>query len=109
LTLQEREMVSMTAAEVNIVMENDRVIVRRIKRSGPGPVSSSHRGDRLVVYLKDAHITRTEGGHHEDIRRKAGDVVWRPGSEHEVELIEGAEHEVLIVEFKSIRIFMLPR
>lgn len=92
----------MTAAEVNTVLENDRVIVRRIKRSGPGPASSPGRKrDRLVIYLKDAHVRRTEGGHHEDIRRKAGDVVWRPSSEHEVELVEGGDHEVLIIEFKT--------
>jgi hypothetical protein len=91
----------MAAAEENVVLDNDRVVVRRIKRSGPGPVSSARRRDRLVIHLKDAHIRRTEGGHSEDIRRRAGDVVWRPASEHGVELIEGSEHEVLIVEFKN--------
>lgn len=91
----------MAAAEVTVVLENDRVVVRRIKCSEPGRVSSGPRGDRIIFYATDAHIARTEGGHREDIRRKAGDVVWRPGSEHEVELIEGTEHEVLIVEFKS--------
>jgi hypothetical protein len=99
--VRERKMVSMTVASVDIVLDNDRVVVRRIKRSGPGPVSSGKRGDRLVIYLKDARITRTEGGRHEDIRRRAGDVVWRPASEHEIELIEGDEHEILVVEFKS--------
>jgi hypothetical protein len=88
-------------ANTEIVLDNDRVIVRRVKRSGPGPVSSAERGDRLVIYLKDAHIRRTEGGRQEDIRRRAGDVVWRPNSKHEVELAEGGEHEVLIVEFKT--------
>jgi hypothetical protein len=95
-------MVSMTVAEVNIVLENDHVVVRRIKSSGPGRVSSGkRRRHRLVIYLKDAHVRRTEGGHQEEITRRAGDVVWRPGSEHEVEHIEGDEHEVLIVEFKD--------
>jgi hypothetical protein len=93
-------MVSMTAVSVDVVFENNRVVVRRIKRSGPGPVSSARRRDRLVIYLRDSHVRRAEGGHNEDIRRKAGDVVWRPGSEHEIEFIEGSEHEVLIVEFK---------
>lgn len=91
----------MTAAEVNIVLDNDRVVVRRIKSSELGLVSSGPKRDRIVLYLKDAHIRRTEGGHQEDIRRKAGDVVWRPASDHAVELVEGTDHEVLIVEFKS--------
>jgi hypothetical protein len=93
-------MVSMTPMDGDIVLDNDRVVVRRIKGSGPGPVSSARRHDRLVIYLQDAHIRRTEGGHQEEIRRRAGDVAWRPASDHEIELIEGDEHEVLIIEFK---------
>jgi len=93
-------MVSMTPMDADIVLDNDRVVVRRVKGSGPGPISSAKRHDRLVIYLQDAHIRRTEGGHHEDIRRRAGDVVWRSASEHGIELIEGEEHEVLIIEFK---------
>ena len=89
------------AAKVDIVLNNDRVIVRRVKHSGPGSVSSAERGDRLVIYLKDAHIRRTEDGHQEHIRRRTGDVVWRPASQHEIELAEGGEHEVLIIEFKA--------
>ena len=75
-------MVGMMAADADIVLDNDRVVVRRIKRSGPGPISSAKRRDRLIIYLKDAHIKRAEGGDRH---------------EH----IEGEEHEVLIVEFKS--------
>lgn len=91
----------MTAANIDVVLDNDRVTVSRVKRSGRGPVSSARRHDRVIVYLKDAHITRTEGGRREDIRHKAGDVVWRPSSEHDIELMEDTEHEVLIIELKS--------
>ena len=93
-------MAIMTAANADIVLDNDRVTVRRVKHSGAGPVSSAQRRDRLIVYLKDAQIARTEGGRREDVRRKAGDVVWRPGSEHDIELVEDSEHEVLIIELK---------
>lgn len=89
------------AAKVDVVLDNDRVVVRRVKHSGPGPVSSAERGDRLVIYLKDARIRRTEGGRQEEMRRKAGDVVWRPGSKHDIEHLEDGEHEVLIVELKA--------
>ena len=91
----------MTAAEAGVVLDNDRVVVRRVKRSGRGSVSSAQRRDRLVIYLKDALIKRTEDGHEEEIIRRAGDVIWRPSSEHEVEHIVGSEHEVLIVELKN--------
>jgi hypothetical protein len=89
------------AAKIDVVLDNDRVVVRRVRRSGPGPVSSAERGDRLVIYLKDAHISRTEGGRHEDLRRRAGDVVWRTASKHDIEHLEGGDHDVLIVEFKA--------
>jgi hypothetical protein len=91
----------MTAANVEIVLDNDRVVVRRITRSGRGPVSSAGRRDRVLIYRTDARIIRTEGGHREEITRKAGDVVWRPASEHDIELTEGEDHEVLIVELKD--------
>jgi hypothetical protein len=90
----------MTAAEVTTVLENDRVVVRRVRRSGPGPVSSAERGERLVVYLEGARIRRTEGGQPEDISHEAGDVVWRPASGHTIEHLGGGEHHVLIIEFK---------
>jgi hypothetical protein len=98
--LQKRKKITM-ATEENVVLENDDVVVRKIKHSEQGRVSSAKRRKRLIVYLKDAHVRRTEGGHHEEIRRKAGDVVWRPGSEHAIELIEGGDHEVLIIELKN--------
>jgi len=90
----------MTAAELTTVLENDRVAVRRVRLSGPGPVPAGERGERLIIYLRPAHVRRTEHGQHEDLYRDAGDVVWRPASSHEIEHIEG-EHDVLIVEFKD--------
>lgn len=91
----------MTSADLTTVLENDRVVVRRARRSGSGPVSSGARGERLLIYLRPAHIRRTEGGHQEDLHRNAGDVVWRPASTHDIEHIENGEHDVLIIEFKD--------
>lgn len=88
-------------ANLNIEFENERVRVTRLKHAGPGPISSAARHDRLIIYLTDGNITRTEGGHREDIRRQAGEVVWRARSEHGVEQSKDAEHEVLIVELKQ--------
>ncbi|HEY6277912.1 MAG TPA: hypothetical protein VIX86_16455 [Streptosporangiaceae bacterium] len=96
-----KEAITMTAAEITTVLENDRVVVRRVRRSGSGPVWSGPRGERLVIYLQPAHVRRTEHGQQEDLHRSAGDVIWRPASTHDIEHTEGGEHDVLIVEFKD--------
>jgi hypothetical protein len=80
--------------------ENDCVRVLRVRREGRGPMPEVSRNDRLVVYLEDGNVARTEEGRKEMIHRKAGDVIWRPRSEHKVEVLEDGPHEVLIVELK---------
>lgn len=84
----------------SVEFENDRVRVSRVKRSGFGTVAAGNRNDRLIIYLKDAHIKRKEGSRQEALQRRAGEVVWRAGSQHEIEVTKGGEHEVLIVELK---------
>jgi hypothetical protein len=85
----------------NVEFENDRVRVTRVKRSGVGSVPPANRNDRLIIYLRDAHIKRKEGARQETLQRRAGEIVWRDGSQHEVEVTKAGEHEVLIVELKS--------
>jgi hypothetical protein len=84
-----------------VEFENDRVRVTRVKRSGPGSMPPATRHDRLIIYLRDGQIKRTEGGLEEALQRRAGEVVWRASSQHEVEVTQDGEHEVLIVELKS--------
>ncbi len=84
----------------NVEFENQRVRVTRVKRSGTGPMPAAKRHDRLIIYLRDAQIERKENGRHETLQRRAGEVVWRAGSQHEVEVTNTGEHEVLIVELK---------
>ena len=84
----------------NVEFENQRVRVTRVKRSGAGPMPAAKRHDRLIIYLKDAQIKRKENGRHEILQRRAGEVVWRASSQHEVEVTKTGEHEVLIVELK---------
>jgi len=85
----------------NIEFENDRVRVSRIKHSGSGPISHEKRHDRLIIYLRDGHVMRSEGGQQQELRHKAGDVVWRLRSEHEVHSQDDGEHEVLVIEIKN--------
>lgn len=84
-----------------IEFENDRVRVSRVKQSGRASMPLVVRHDRLVIYLRDGHITRTEGSRAETLRRRAGEVIWRGRSEHHVEVAQEEEHEVLIVELKG--------
>jgi hypothetical protein len=85
----------------DVEFENDRVRVTRVKRSGPGSAPPTTRHDRLIVYLRDGHIIRKEGGRHETLLRRAGEVVWRGQSQHEIEVAQDGEHEVLIIELLS--------
>jgi hypothetical protein len=84
----------------HVEFENERLRVTRVKRSGAGSVPAAKRNDRLIIYLRDAQIKRKENGRHETLQRRAGEVVWRTSSQHEVEVTEAGEHEVLIVELK---------
>jgi hypothetical protein len=84
----------------NVEFENQRVRVTRVKRSGAGPMPAAKRHDRLIIYLRDAQIDRKENDRHETLQRRAGEVVWRAASQHEVEVTKTGEHEVLIVELK---------
>jgi quercetin dioxygenase-like cupin family protein len=83
-----------------VEFENDRVRVSRIKGERGGDLGLSSREDRLIVYLADGKVVRHQGAAREEIERKAGDVVWRDASEHQIENKDPA-HEVLIIEFKK--------
>jgi hypothetical protein len=84
----------------NVEFENDRVRVTRVKTGKPGKAPPSSRHDRLIIYLQDGYLARTEDGKNEEVRRKAGEVVWRTRSQHQVEYLQDGPHEVLIVELK---------
>jgi hypothetical protein len=91
----------MAHGTAKIELENDRVKVTRVKTGPQGHAPPSARHDRLIIYLQDGRVLRTEGGKKEEIQRKAGDAVWRARSEHKVENLEDADHEVLIIELKG--------
>jgi hypothetical protein len=84
----------------SVQFENERVKVTRVKTAKRGQAAPSTRHDRLIIYLQDGHVARTEDGKKEEVRRKAGEVVWRPRSQHQIEHLHDGPHEVLIVELK---------
>ena len=84
-----------------IEFENDRVRVLRVKHSGKESHPQTSKQDRLIIYLNEGYVRRSEGGKQQEIRHQAGDVVWKARSQHSIENLKDAPHEVLIVEFKS--------
>jgi quercetin dioxygenase-like cupin family protein len=88
------------ARDATIEFENDRVRVTRVRADQRGAGAPGSRLDRLIVYLHDGHVTRTVDGQKEEIRRKAGDAIWRDRSHHHIEHLEDGKHEVLVIEIK---------
>ena len=84
-----------------VEFENDRVRVLRVNHSQRERHPPVSRHDRLIIYLNEGRVIRTEGKKQEEFRRKAGDVVWRSRSQHQIENIKDTDHEVLIVELKQ--------
>lgn len=84
-----------------VEFENDRVRVIRVRTGAHSQTDQSSRYDRLIIYLQDGHILRTENGKQEEIHHKAGDVVWRDRSQHRIHNMKDTDHEVLIIELKQ--------
>ena len=85
---------------VTVEFENDRVRVLRVKHAPGERQSEISRRDRVIIYLNHGRVKRIERGKEEEIRRKAGDVVWKNQSQHQIENLNNSEHEVVIVELK---------
>ncbi len=83
-----------------VQFENDRVRVLRVEHEGGEGHAPSSKSDRLIIYLNDGQVKRTENGKQEVLRHKAGDVVWRNRSQHQIENLNDRRHEVIIVELK---------
>jgi quercetin dioxygenase-like cupin family protein len=85
-----------------VEFENNRVRVLRVKIGKREKHPPRERKDRVLIWLTDAHETRTEpNGKKEEIRRKPGDVLWRAASRHQVENVEDQDVELIIVEMKD--------
>jgi hypothetical protein len=74
-----------------------RVIVATLRPHAPSVAANGHATDRVIVYLDDGVMTRTEAGETAKIEFHRGDVRWRPASgaytaenisDHPVRLLE---------------------
>jgi quercetin dioxygenase-like cupin family protein len=72
------------AASPEIVLENDRVIVQRVKAApGQWVGEHSHGGNQLVVFLKASTVTQREGDKEWEETRKQGEVLWLDAVTHD--------------------------
>ena len=83
-----------------IELENERLRVLRVKHAKGESHPPAARGDRLIFYLTEGRIIRHIDGKEETLTRRAGQVIWRDHSRHQVRNAGSAGHEVLIVELK---------
>jgi hypothetical protein len=68
------------AIERKLDTEQARVIVATLQPRTPSISRNGHATHRVLIYLDDGVMTRTEGTQTERIEFKRGDVRWRPAS-----------------------------
>lgn len=74
-----------------------RVIVATLQPRTPAIARNGHATDRVLIYLDDGTMTRTEGGQSTTIAFHRGDVRWRPSSGPYV-AENTSEHPIRILE-----------
>lgn len=91
----------MTTSGESIELENDRVLILRVRINGHEKHPQRERKDRVLVWVTNAEERRTEpSGKVESIHRKAGEATWRSASTHQIENLSNEPVEVVIVELK---------
>ena len=96
------------AAEVDpehykVEFENDQVRVLRITY-GPGDKSVMHsHPEGVVVFMSDGVTKMTfNDGTSQEMKPKAGQVIWTPASKHQPENLGDEGFEVIRIEFKQM-------
>jgi hypothetical protein len=95
---------TMPPAQAQVELDNDAVLVLRL-RMAPGERTPMHDlTDRLVIWLTDAHLRDTSGdGTVIEYRRTAGQTDWVPAQRHAGENLSGRPIEFLAVVPKASR------
>ncbi|UCH65433.1 MAG: hypothetical protein JSW63_12650 [Ignavibacterium sp.] len=87
-----------------VEFENDKVRVLRITY-GPGDKSVMHsHPEGVAVFLTDGFAKMTlPDGTSQEMKPKAGQVIWTPGDKHQPENIGKEGFEVIQIEFKQTK------
>ena len=103
------EAIAQDAAKVDpehykVEFENDKVRVLRITY-GPGEKSVMHsHPEGVAVFLTDGFAKMTlPDGTSQEMKPKAGQVIWTPGDKHQPENIGKEGFEVIQIEFKQMK------
>src|SRR5438067_13129653 len=84
-----------------VELDNDRIRVLRVTLGAREKIAARTRRDRVIIWLTESHKTRAEhNGQSQELRRRAGEVAWRPASKHEIENLADTNEQVIIVELK---------
>jgi quercetin dioxygenase-like cupin family protein len=87
------------AASPETVLENDRVVVQRIKGApGQWVGEHSHGGNQLVVFLKGGTVALREGDKEWDETRKDGEVYWLDAVTHDHAAKTGTEALLITIK-----------
>jgi len=99
----ERDAVKVDSRHYKVELENDRVRVVRIKYAGKEKSVMHQHPPGVGIFLTDAHNKFSyPDGKTEEIRAKAGDVLWFGEVwEHNPENLSDSNLEVIYVELKS--------
>ena len=79
-TPQAQNVPAAAAIDVRLDTPQARVIVATLQPRTPSIARSGHATDRLLIYLDDGAMTRSEGGQTTTIEFHRGEVRWRPAS-----------------------------
>lgn len=99
--LAAQDPVEVDAKHYRVEVDNEHVRVLRITY-GPGEKSVLHvHPDAVAVMLTDHHVRfHNSGGTSDDVRARAGDVLWTPGGAHLPENLATEPLELILVELK---------
>jgi hypothetical protein len=90
------------AIERKLDTDQARVIVATLQPRTPSISRNGHATHRVLIYLDDGAMTRTEGTQTERIEFKRGDVRWRPSSgAYTAENVSGHPIRILEVDLKK--------
>jgi hypothetical protein len=100
--LQAQNAPAAAAIEVKLDTQQARVIVATLQPRTPSIAKNGHATDRMLIYLDDGVMTRTEGGQTTRIEFHRGDVRWRPASgAYTAENISDQPIRILEVDLKG--------
>ena len=85
-----------------VEFENDRVRVLRFYEDPYATIPMHEHPERVIIILRDGHLKSIlPDGNTVEMRRKAGEVSWRPATKHAGENLSEDPYEEIEIEIKG--------